>query len=169
MNGNGIWLMKAYPNSRRTPHGFMIHLRFSELRSNSMLRYALIFWALAVGGCANTPPTPLTLSHDVDVPRKYRAGNFSEEHPGYDEGNSSVERYVNAYEQGFQAAVQEHVKNINFQRTTNFFIMSGWVEETDGGPAGYGAATDRIEELIRVYGKQKVSAYLQQFKEPEDE
>jgi hypothetical protein len=32
----------------------------------------------------------------------FRGGNFSEAHPGFSEGNSTIERYVNAYERGFQ-------------------------------------------------------------------
>jgi len=83
------------------------------------------------------------------------------------EGNSTVERYVNAYERGFQIAVQRYAKDINFD-DPNPFIMSGWVEETDGGPAGYCAGTERIEELIRVFGKKRVSEYLQPFREAEE-
>jgi hypothetical protein len=83
------------------------------------------------------------------------------------EGNSTIERYCNAYERGFRIAVQQYAKDINFD-DPNPFIMSGWVEETDGGPAGYGAATERIEELIRVFGKKRVSEYLQQFREAEE-
>jgi hypothetical protein len=131
-----------------------------------MLRFSLIILILASGGCASPHPT-LTLSHNVDVPKKYRAGNFSEEHPGFSEGNSTIERYVNAYERGFQIAVQEYAKDINFH-DPNPFIMSGWVEETEGGPAGYAAATQAIEKLIRTYGKHKVSMYLQQFREPDE-
>jgi hypothetical protein len=47
-------------------------------------------------------------------------------------------------------------------------MMSGWPEESYGGEAGYADGRDRIRELIRIYGKQKVSQYLQQFKLPEE-
>jgi hypothetical protein len=134
--------------------------------SSGMSRYAFIFLVLVACGCASPQPN-LTLAHNVEVPKMYRAGNFSEEHPSYDEGNSSIERYVNAYERGFETAVQEYAKDINFN-DPNPFIMNGWVEETDGGPAGYGEARERIEDFIRVYGKQRVSEYLQQFRLPKE-
>ena len=131
-----------------------------------MLRYALIVLVFAVCGCASTRPQ-LTLAHNVDVPKDFRAGNFSEEHPGYDEFNCTIERYVDAYERGWLITVQRYAKDINFDDPSPL-VMSGWGEEAAGGGAGYVAARDRIEELIRLYGKQKVSEYLQQFKLPDE-
>lgn len=117
--------------------------------------------ALLMAGCA-THQT-LTLSHTVNVPKEFRAGNFSQEHPGYSEGNCAVERYVNAYERGWITAVERYANDINLDDPSTL-PWSGWVEETEGGSTGYADARDRIQMLIQVYGKEKVSSYLQQFR-----
>jgi hypothetical protein len=130
------------------------------------LPFALIILVLAVCGCASSRQQ-LTLAHDVEVPKDFRAGSFSKDHPFYMEGDSTVERYVMAYEHGWAECVQRFAKNINFDDPSPF-IFGGWVEEQAGGSDGYWAARDRIEQLIRIYGEQKVSDYLQQFKLPEE-
>ena len=131
-----------------------------------MLRYVSILVVVAACGCAG-PRAGLSLAHNIDVPKEFRAGNFSQEHPGFSEGNSTIERYVNAYERGWCIAVDNYAKDIDFS-DPSALVMSGWGEEAAGGADGYTAARDRIEELIRVYGKQKVSSYLQQFRIPDD-
>jgi hypothetical protein len=131
-----------------------------------MSRFVFIVLALVACGCASTRP-PLTLAHNVEVPKEFRAGSFSKDHPFYMEGNSTVERYVMAYEHGWAECVQRFAKNINFDDPSPY-IFGGWVEEQAGGGAGYSAAWDRIHDLIRIYGKQKVSDYLQQFKLPDE-
>lgn len=125
------------------------------------LRLLLLAIPLCLQGCATRQQ--LTLAHDVNVPKQYRTGNFSDEHPGYDEGNSAVERYVNAYERGWSYAVQRFATNIDLDDPSSL-PGSGWIEEVDGYTAGYADGRDRIELLIPIYGKQKVSAYLQQFR-----
>lgn len=130
------------------------------------LPFAFVILVLAVCGCASTRQQ-LTLAHDVNVPKQYRAGNFSQEHPDYDEGNSTVERYVMAYEHGWAECAQRFAQNIDFDDPSQF-IFGGWVEEQAGGAAGYCDARNRIYDLIRIYGKQKVSDYLQQFKLPDE-
>ena len=117
--------------------------------------------ALCAQSCA-THPSELTLAHEVKVPKAFRAGNFSRDHPGYSEGNSTIERYVNAYERGWALAVERFANNIDFDDPSPF-VMSGWVEETDGGDTGYADGCSRIRSLIDSFGKQKVSTYLQQF------
>jgi hypothetical protein len=109
----------------------------------------------------------LNLAHNVEVPKEFRSGIFSKEHYFYSEGNSTVERYVAGYEYGWAECVQRFAKNIDFDDPSPF-IFGGWVEEQAGGSDGYWAARDRIEQLIRIYGEQKVSDYLQQFKLPEE-
>jgi hypothetical protein len=42
--------------------------------------------------------------------------------------------------------------------------MSGWPEEAAGGADGYYYARERMEQLIRSFGKQRVSEYIHQFK-----
>lgn len=123
----------------------------------------LCFLALCLQGCATHQE--LTLAHKVKVPEEFRAGNFSGNHPGYSEGNSTVERYVNAYERGWALAVKRFANDIDFADPSPF-VMSGWAEETEGGDSGYSDGCQRIRSLIEIHGKQKVSAWLQQF-EPE--
>jgi hypothetical protein len=43
-------------------------------------------------------------------------------------------------------------------------VMSGWPEEAAGGADGYYYARERMERLIRSFGKQRVSEYIHQFK-----
>jgi len=119
---------------------------------------ALFF--LCVCGCATKQPA-LSLAHNVDVPKQYLAGSFSEDHPGSSPGNSTIERYINAYERGWVIAVNRYAKDIDFN-DPSALAMSGWREEATGGADGYSAARVHIEQLIRVYGKAKVHAYLQQ-------
>jgi hypothetical protein len=116
---------------------------------------------LCMQGCATHQA--LTLAHNVNVPKEYRSGNFSEEHPGYDEFNSTIDRYVDAYERGWNFAVQRYAADINF-KDPDPVTGIGWMEEVEGYSAGYYDGRDRIESLIRAYGKSKVSAYLQQFR-----
>jgi hypothetical protein len=132
--------------------------------SNRMLRYLSILMVAATWGCVSQKPA-LSLAHDIDVPSEFRAGNFSAEHPGFSEGNSTIERYVDAYERGWSIAVDRYANDINFS-DPSALPMSGWFEEAAGGADGYGAGRDHIEDLIRTHGKQKVSAYLQQFRVP---
>ena len=122
---------------------------------------ALFIALLCFQGCATRQE--LTLSHEVNVPREFRLGNFSEEHPGYEANNSAVERYVWGYERGWALAAARYANDINFDDPSPA-IIGGWVEEQAGGAAGYTDARDRIELLIRLYGKQKVSSYLQEFR-----
>ena len=106
-------------------------LSFGVGRTSKMLRCVFIGWALALCGCTELQPA-LNLAHDVDVPQHYRAGNFSEEHPGFFEGNSTVERYVSAYERGWWIAVQNYANDINFC-DPSALAMNGWPEEALGG------------------------------------
>jgi hypothetical protein len=124
-------------------------------------RFIPFIVALCLSGCATQPG--LTLEHNVNVPKEFRSGNFSDEHPGYDEGNSAIERYANAYERGWAYCAARYANNIDLE-DPSLPPGSGWVEEAYGFSAGYGDARDRIELLIRTYGKKKVSAYLQPFR-----
>jgi len=121
---------------------------------------------LAALGCASTRPQ-LTLAHDIDVPAEYRAGNFSDAHPGYMSGNSTIERYVNAYERGWLIAVQRYAKDIDYEDSSSFH-MNGWMEEVVGGQTGYGDAEGRIMLLIQHFGKPAVSKLLNHWALPED-
>lgn len=96
------------------------------------------------------------------MPKEYRSGNFSEEHPGFSEGNSTIERYANAYERGWLIAVENYAENIDFDDPSPL-VMSGWPEEALGGGVGYADGRDRIEKLIRKFGKEKVSTCLRQY------
>lgn len=125
------------------------------------LGFAVLAFLFFNCGCATHQA--LTLAHDVNVPKEFRSGSFSDEHPDYWEGNSAVERYVDAYERGWLIAVKRYADDINFDDPSPL-VMSGWVEEAAGGGAGYGAGCERITRLIEIYGKQKVSAYLEQFR-----
>jgi hypothetical protein len=131
-----------------------------------MLRFAVIVLTFVACGCVSTREK-LTLSHEVEVPSEYRSGNFFNDHPGYMVGNSTIERYVDAYERGWSIAVQRYAKNIEFDDPSPLG-MSGWMEEVVGGDSGYSDGREWIQVLIRSYGKQKVSDLLNQYALPED-
>ena len=128
-----------------------------------MLRYVVILLIFVAFGCTSTPQK-LTLAHSVEVPKKYRSGNFSEDHPGYFTGynDCTIARYVDAYECGWLIAVHRYAKNINFDDSSPL-QMNGWEEEVIGAETGYQKARDRIESLIHTYGKQKVSEFLNEW------
>jgi hypothetical protein len=110
------------------------------------MRYVLTILALVACGCVSTRQQ-LTLAHDIEVPREYRSGNFSKEHPSYMAGNSTIERYVDAYERGWLIAVQRYAKNIEFDDPSPL-QMNGWQEEVVGAGSGYRDGRDRIKRLI---------------------
>lgn len=122
--------------------------------------FVILLWALC--GCASTRPK-LTLAHDIQIPKEWRAGSENAAFPDF----GTAERYVGAYDRGWWIMVQNYAKDINFDDPSPL-VMSGWPEEAAGGDDGYVAAGDRIEELIRVYGKQQVSEYLRQFKSSDE-
>jgi hypothetical protein len=133
------------------------------MRANhAVLRFAFIVLAFAVCGCASTRPN-LTLAHNIQIPKEWSAGSENAFFPDF----GVAERYVSAYDRGWWWMVQNYVVDINFDDPSPS-AMSGWPEESYGGAIGYAAARDRIEELIRVYGKQRVSEYLQQFRLPDE-
>jgi hypothetical protein len=127
-----------------------------------MWRFTFIVLAFVAGGCASTHPS-LTLAHNIQIPKEWSAGSEDAGFPDF----GVAERYVSAYDRGWWIMVQNYVKDINFDDPSPI-VMSGWPEEASGGDDGYVAARDRIEELIRVYGKQRVSEYLRQFKLPDE-
>lgn len=128
-----------------------------------MLRIAFIVLVLAACGCASTRPA-LSLAHNIQIPKEFSAGS---EDPGFPDFGVA-ERFASAYDRGWWIMVQNYARDINFDDPSPL-VMSGWVEEAAGGDWGYVAARDRIEELIRVYGKARVAEYLKQFKLPDDE
>lgn len=134
----------------------------------ALLRFAVVVLiALVAAGCrstdnASTRPK-LTLTHNIQIPKEWSAGS---ENPGMPDCGTA-ERYVSAYDRGWWIAVQRYAEDINFDDPSPL-VMNGWAEEAYGGQVGYGSALDRIEELIRVYGKQRVSEYLQQFRQPDE-
>lgn len=122
----------------------------------------LLGLALVLSGCASTRP-PLTLAHNIQIPKEWSAGS---ENPGMPDCGTA-ERYVSAYDRGWWIMVQNFATDINFDDPSPF-VMSGWAEEAAGAQAGYATARDRIKELIRIYGKPRVSEYLRQFKLPDE-
>src|SRR3954453_21966822 len=99
----------------------------------------------------------------IAIPKRWSAGSND---PAFSDFGVA-ERYVSAYDRGWWIAVQERANNIDFQDTCQF-VMNGWAEESYGGSEGYWGACDKIDKLVRVYGKQRVSEYLQQFKLPDE-
>ena len=127
-----------------------------------MIRPALIILVLAACGCASTKPS-LTLAHTIQIPKQWSDGsedaNFSD--------FGVAERYVSAYDRGWWIAVQRYAENTDFDDPSPL-VMNGWPEEAYGGQVGYGSACERIEESIRVYGRQRVSDYLQSSRLPDE-
>ncbi len=151
----------------RAGHGGYIALRWAELVS--MLRNAFIILVLALCGCASTRPElslAYPLAHDVDVPKQYRSGNFSKEHPYYMAGDSAIERYVSAYERGWWSCVRKYAHDIKHRDQAADSAGLGWPEEADGWTDGFLAASDRIQSLISRFGEEKVTEYLVQFDAP---
>lgn len=82
-------------------------------------------------------------------------------------GNSTIERYVNAYERGWLIAIQRYARDINYEDTFPFH-MNGWIEEVVGGQTGYADAKERIMHLLQHFGKDAVSDLLNEFVLPEE-
>ncbi|HTH45937.1 MAG TPA: hypothetical protein VMB21_00360 [Candidatus Limnocylindria bacterium] len=127
-----------------------------------MKRYSSIFLIVAVCGCASTRPG-LTLAHHIEIPKLWSAGGGSASSADPDPAG----RYADAYERGWWTMVRRFAQDINYDDPSPL-VMGGWIEEAEGGQTGYVEARDRIEELIRVYGKPRVSKYLRQLKRPEE-
>ncbi len=127
-----------------------------------MLHLALIVLFFGACGCASRRPS-LSLAHNIQIPKECSAGSEDAAFPDF----GVAERYVSAYDRGWWIGVQRYVEDIDFDDPSPL-AMSGWPEEAYGGGVGYVAARDRIEQLIRAYGKAKVSEYLQQFRLPDE-
>jgi hypothetical protein len=112
-------------------------------------------------------PAGMTLTHTVEVPVEWRGGRDVPGTPGY----SDIERYVSGYERGWAWCVVECAKRIDFRPQCSDLFISGWAAETYGWPQGVADATERIESLIGIFGKPRVSQYLKQFRsvDPNDE
>jgi hypothetical protein len=99
------------------------------------------------------------LAHSIDVPEQWRGGSDQPWQPDI----GPIHRYVAAYDRGWWTAVKRYMETIDFDDPSPL-VMSGWSEEAAGGADGYYYARERIEQLIRAFGKQKVAEYLQQFR-----
>ncbi|HTD67456.1 MAG TPA: hypothetical protein VK846_13090 [Candidatus Limnocylindria bacterium] len=127
-----------------------------------MRHITFILLALALNGCVRTRPE-LTLAHHIRLPKEWSAGSNDPVFPDL----GMAERYVSAYDRGWWIAVQNYAKDIDFN-DPSALMMNGWAEEAYGGAVGYSEGRDRVERLIRAFGRQKVSEYLQQFKLPDE-
>jgi hypothetical protein len=101
----------------------------------------------------------LTLAHTIDVPAHWRGGSEQPWQPDV----GPIHRYIDAYDRGWWTGVERYMKNMDFDDPSPL-VMSGWPEEAAGGADGYYHARERVEQLIRVFGKRRVFEYLQQFK-----
>ncbi|MEO8427280.1 MAG: hypothetical protein ABI651_09240 [Verrucomicrobiota bacterium] len=129
-----------------------------------MWRIVLLSVVLMSGGCAFRPPheRQLSLGHQVSVPPMWTSGRATPGPPG----DNDLQRYVDAYERGWWTVVQEYVKSIDYYRPPlDLRTSSGWPAATYGWERGVGDASIRIKRLIDAFGKQKVSAYLSEFKD----
>jgi hypothetical protein len=95
-----------------------------------MLHVVFILLVFAVCGCAGTRPD-LTLAHDIQIPKEWRAGGGNAAFPDF----GSAERYVGAYDRGWWIMVQNYAKDINFDDPSPL-VMSGWPEEAAGADDG---------------------------------
>jgi len=100
-----------------------------------------------------------TLAHEIEVPKQWRTGSESPHHPDF----GVIQRYVRAYDRGWWIAVERYMEDIEFDDPSPL-VMSGWPEEAAGGADGYYYARERMEQLIRSFGEQRVSEYIHQFK-----
>ena len=126
------------------------------------LRFASAWVLLAACGCVHTPPQ-LTLAHEIRVPKEWRGGGSDP----FFQHLSDISRYISAYERGWRWCVVHYANDIEFRPACGDSFISGWAAATYGWPAGLEDARTHIEQLIRAYGKQRVSEYLSAFKDAE--
>ena len=79
--------------------------------------------------------------------------------------DSDISRYVSGYDRGWWWCVVQHERDIDYRANSSAYPISGWPAETYGWPAGIADAQARIEQLVRAYGKLKVSDLLSDFKD----
>ncbi len=124
-----------------------------------MWRFVLLTLLVLSAGCASTP-SQLSLAHHISVPAQWNSGKATPGPPL----SSDSERYVDAYERGWWACVHEYAKDMDWQ-IDGFWASSGWPAATFGWSQGTGDAALHIQKLIDTFGKEKVAAYLSEFKD----
>lgn len=104
-------------------------------------------------GCARVASGP-NMYHEVLVPREFRAGRACAHTP------SNHERYVGAYETGWWACIESHVRDIDYQSTETDKIGVGWPAAVAGTRQGFEDCEVRIKHNIGRYGKHEMWQYL---------
>jgi len=127
-----------------------------------MSRFVSIIFLLVACGCAHAP-RELTLAHDIHVPKEWRGGSDGP----YFQDSSDIARYTSAYERGWWWCVFRYARDIDCAPACSDHFISGWAAATYGWPAGVADARDRIEQLVRAHGKQRVSQFLSEFRDLE--
>jgi hypothetical protein len=127
-----------------------------------MLRFICVISFFAVSGCAHAP-RQLTLDHEIQVPKQWRGGASD---PDFQD-SSDIARYTSAYERGWWLCVVRYARDIDCPPDCSDSFIGGWPAETCGWSAGVADARARVEQLIRVHGKEPVSKFLSEFKDME--
>ena len=97
----------------------------------------------------------------IAVPRRYTWGG----NPRW--GKSAIDYYVEAYELGWWACLDDYAKNISYSPSAaQREGMGGWPAQVDGYPAGYTAAEKRIHMLIQRFGKGATEVALKRWVNP---
>lgn len=104
---------------------------------------------LSLEGCSHIA---LTLEHTVLIPSAYSSADRTEA------GESPAQRYRDAYERGWRNCIAERKKTLD--EPCRNIAASGWSSEVFGYADGSIAADERVNQLIKSYGKDKTHSYL---------
>jgi hypothetical protein len=96
----------------------------------------------------------LSLLHEVHVPSEFAAGR------GAFATKSDHERYVESYEMGWWACIEERVKDYNSKETEDDIKINGWGGTISGFYSGYRDCRLRIKLLIENIGAEKTKELI---------
>ena len=118
------------------------------------LKCAAFGFAIAlVAGCSALNQGP-TMYHEVSVPREFLGGR------GWAYAPSDHERYVEAYETAWWSCIEKYALDIDYASTKTDRIGVGWRAAVVGAENGFDGCEARIQENIRLYGKERTQEHL---------
>jgi hypothetical protein len=97
-----------------------------------------------------------SINHKINVPEKYSWGK------GVYTGYSSINGYINAYDQKWWECIKNYAKDINYQTRIYDLAFNGHPEALAGAEDGYKDAEEQIRLNIQKYGKKETQEYLQE-------
>jgi hypothetical protein len=97
-----------------------------------------------------------SMAHKINVPEKYSWGQ------SVIPSTSSIERYINAYDQKWWHCIRNYANDINYQTRIYDLAFNGHPEALAGAEDGYKDAEEQIRMNIQKYGKKQTQEYLQE-------